>query len=364
MFLSGYYSFMSFSIGIVGLPNVGKSTIFKTLTRKEVNIAPRPFTTIDPNIGKVALLDKRLENLSKIIGPEKTTPTTIEFVDIAGLIKDAHKGEGLGNQFLAQIKNCDAVLQVVRVFDKPEIENVLGEINPEKEIEVINIELLMKDLETLENAISKIEKKGNVHPVKSHEVGAKQFNRVKKSKILKKIKDQINQGKLVSKIDLIDEEKAEIKEYQLLTTKPIIYILNTNGKTDFPSTLFDHLLINLKEEEELLELSEEDKKGLGLKSQLDKVILSCYNALNLITFFTVAGGKEVKAWTLTNGLGIKEAGGIVHSDFMNKFIRAEVVNCNKLVSIESWSKAKEQGLIKTIGKDYVVKDGDVIEFKI
>ena len=339
---------MSFSIGIVGLPNVGKSTIFKTLTKKEVKIAPRPFTTIDPNIGKVALPDKRLENLSKIIGPEKTTPTTIEFVDIAGLIKGAHKGEGLGNQFLAQIKNCDAVLQVVRAFDKPEVENVLGEINPKKEIEVINIELLMKDLETLKNAISKIEKKGNV----------------KKSKILKKIKDQISQGKLVSEIDLIDEEKAEIKEYQLLTTKPIVYILNTNGKTDFPNPLFDYLLINLKEEEELLELSEEDKKSLGLKSRLDKVILSCYDVLNLITFFTVAGGKEVKAWTLTKGLGIKEAGGIVHSDFMDKFIRAEVVNWNELVSTGLWSKAKEQGLIKTVGKDYVVKDGDVIEFKI
>lgn len=337
---------MSFSIGIIGLPNVGKSTIFKTLTKKEVKIAPRPFTTIEPNIGKVSVPDERLENLSKIIGPEKTTPATIEFIDIAGLVKGAHKGEGLGNQFLAQIKNCNAVLQIVRVFDKPEIENVLGEINPEKEIEVINVELLMKDLETLKNTISKIKKKG------------------KNSEIIEKIKEQISQGKLVSEIDLTNEEKAEIKEYQLLTTKPIVYILNTNGKTDFPNPLFNHLLMNLKEEEELLELSEEDKKSLGLKSQLDKVILSSYNVLNLITFFTVTGGKEVKAWTLTKGLGIKEAGGVVHSDFMDKFIRAEVINWNELVSTGSWSKAKEQGLIKTMGKNYVVKDGDVIEFKI
>ncbi len=348
MSLSGYYSFMSFSIGIIGLPNVGKSTIFKTLTKKEVKIAPRPFTTINPNIGKVSVPDERLKGLSEVIGPEKTTSTTIEFIDIAGLVKGAHKGEGLGNQFLAQIKNCNALLQIVRVFDKPEIENVLGEINPEKEIEVINVELLMKDLETLKNTISKIEKKGNL----------------RKSEILKKIKDQINQGKLISEIKLTDEEKAEIKKHQLLTTKPIVYILNTNGKQEFTKPLFDHLLINLKDEEDFLELSEEDKKSLGLKSQLDKVILSCYDILNLITFFTVTGGKEVKAWTLTKGLGIKEAGGVVHSDFMNKFIRAEVINWNELVSTGSWSKAKEQGLVKTMGKDYAVKDGDVIEFKI
>jgi len=357
MFVSGYYSFMSFSIGIIGLPNVGKSTIFKALSKKQVKIAPRPFTTIEPNIGKVTVPDERLENLRKIINPEKTTPTTIEFVDIAGLVKGAHKGEGLGNQFLAQIKNCNAVLQIVRVFDKPEIENVLGEINPEKEIEIINVELLMKDLETLKNAVSKMEKK-------AHPVSAKQFNRVKKSEIIEKIKEQISQGKLVSEINLTNEEKQEIKEYQLLTTKPIVYILNTNGKTDFPNPLFDHLLMNLKDEEEFLEFSEEDKKNLEIKSQLDKVILSCYDVLNLITFFTVTGGKEVKAWTLTKGLGIKEAGGVVHSDFMDKFIRAEVINWNKLVSAGSWSKAKEQGLIKTIGKDYVVEDGDVIEFKI
>jgi GTP-binding protein YchF len=341
-----YHWLMSFSIGIIGLPNVGKSTIFKTLTKKEVKIAPRPFTTIKPNIGKVSVPDGRLKSLNGVIGPEKVTPTTIEFVDIAGLVKGAHKGEGLGNQFLAQIRNCDAVLQIVRVFDKPEIENILGEINPEKEIEIINVELLMKDLETLENSISKIKKRGGANET------------------IEKIKKQVIQGKLVSQIGLTNEEKKEIQKYQLLTSKPIVYILNTNGKTDFPNPLFDHLLINLKEEEEILELSEQDKESLGLKSQLDKVILSCYDILNLISFFTVTGGKEVKAWTLTKGLGIKEAGGVVHSDFMDKFIRAEVVNWNELVSAGSWQNAKKQGFIKTMGKDYVVKDGDVIEFKI
>lgn len=339
---------MSFSIGIIGLPNVGKSTIFKALTKKEVKIAPRAFTTIDPNIGKVIVPDKRLQDLSAIIKPEKTTPTTIEFVDIAGLVKGAHKGEGLGNQFLAQIKNCDAVIQIVRVFDKPEIENVLGEINPEKEIEVVNVELLMKDLETLQNAVSKMKKK----------------EEVRKSETLEKVKDQISQGSLVSEIDLTDREKMEIKEYQLLTTKLIIYILNTNGRTEFSKPLFNHLLINLKDEEEFLDLSDEEQKELGFQSQLDKVILACYNILDLITFFTVAGGKEVRAWTITKNAEIKEAGNKVHSDFKDKFIRAEVISCDELSLSASWTKAKEKGLVKTVGKDYKVKDGDVIEFKI
>jgi len=343
-----YHCPMSFSIGIIGLPNVGKSTIFKALTKKEVKIAPRAFTTIDPNIGKVIVPDKRLQDLSAIIKPEKTTPTTIEFVDIAGLVKGAHKGEGLGNQFLAQIKNCDAIIQIVRVFDKPEIENILGEINPEKEIEVINVELLMKDLETLQNAVSKMKKK----------------EEVKKSETLEKVKDQISQGSLVSEIDLTDREKMEIKEYQLLTTKLIIYILNTNGKTEFSKPLFNHLLINLKDEEEFLDLSDEEQKELGFQSQLDKVILACYNILDLITFFTVAGGKEVRAWTITKNAEIKEAGNKVHSDFKDKFIRAEVISYDELALSASWTKAKEKGLVKTVGKDYKVKDGDVIEFKI
>ncbi len=339
---------MSFSIGIIGLPNVGKSTIFKALTEKEVKIAPRPFTTIDPNVGKVAVPDKRLKSLSEIINPEKTTPTTIEFVDIAGLVKNAHKGEGLGNQFLSQIKNCDAILQIVRAFDRPEIENVLKEINPEKEIEVINLELLMKDLETLKNIVSGLKKKGDL----------------KKSEILENIENQINQGKLISEINLTEQEKIEIKEYQLLTTKPIIYILNTNNKTSFTNPAFKHLVMNLKEEEELLELSEEEKKELELKSQLDRIILACYDILNLITFFTVAGGKEVRAWTIVKNSKIPEAGGVVHSDFYDKFIKAEVIYWKELVLTNSWQKAKEKGLIKTVGKDYEVKDGDVIEFKI
>lgn len=343
---------MGFSVGIVGLPNVGKSTLFKILTKKEVEIAPRPFTTIHPNFGVVSVPDERLKEIAKIIKPEKVTPTSIEFVDIAGLVKGAHKGEGLGNQFLAQIKNCDAILKVIRCFSDPKVENVLGEINPEKEIEILRTELLMKDFETLENSLSKLEKKR-----------AEKKN-LKKIEILKKIKGEISRGKLISEIDLTEEEKLAIKEYQFLTQKPTFYILNTDDKTPCSVSKIENLKINLKEEEEILELSESERKELGLEVKVDKIILACYNILDLITFYTVAGGKEVRAWTLKRGLKAPQAGGIVHSDFEKKFIKAEVINWQKLIEAKSWSGAREKGWLQIVGKDYSVKDGDVIEFKI
>jgi len=342
---------MSFSVGIVGLPNVGKSTLFKALTKKPVEIAPYPFTTIQPNFGIVTVPDERLENVAKVIRPEKVTPTVIEFVDIAGLVKGAHKGEGLGNQFLAHIRNCDAILEVIRAFSDPKVENLLGEINPEKEIEILKIELLMKDLETLKNIILKLEKR------KEKEV-------LKKIKLLKKIEGGASREKLISEIDLTDEEKLEIKEYQFLTQKPIFYLLNTNGKTKFSLPKVEHLVVNLKEEEEISELSEAEVMELGLKSQLDFLIKACYNVLNLITFFTVAGGKEARAWTVKRNSRTPEAGGVVHSDFEKKFIRAEVIPWQKLVEAGSWSKAREKGWLQIVGKDYVVQNGDVIEFKI
>ena len=344
---------MSFSIGIVGLPNVGKSTLFKALTKKPVDIAPYPFTTIHPNFGVVVVPDLRLRKISELLKPEKVTPTVIEFVDIAGLIKGSHKGEGLGNQFLAQIKNCDAILNVVRAFEAPEVENVLGETNPEKEIEIVKFELLMKDLETLENLISKLENK-------------KDKKILKKIELLKKIKEAISQEKLISQIDLTDEEKLEIKEYQFLTSKPIFYLLNIDNVTKQGLVTLKEggLEINLKEEEEISELSESEAKELGLKSKLDQLILSCYNILDLITFYTVAGGKETRAWTLKRGSKAPEAGGIIHSDFRERFIKAEVIPWQKLVEAKSWSEARERGWLQIVGKDYIVKDGDVIEFKI
>jgi len=346
---------MSFSVGIVGLPNVGKSTLFKALTKKRVDIAPYPFTTIHPNVGIVAIPDGRLEKIAEIIKPEKITPTIIEFVDIAGLVKGAHKGEGLGNQFLAEIRNCDAILEVVRVFSEQNVENVLKEINPEKEIGVVNTELLMKDLELLENLISKTEadsKSGDKIAIKNLD-------------LFKKIKDAILQGKLISDINLLEEEKMEIKKYQFLTAKPILYILNTNGKNLAPVNLtIKNLIINLKDEEEFSELPKQEIKELGFNSLLDQLILSCYNILDLLTFYTVAGGKETRAWTLKRGLKAPQAGGIVHSDFEKKFIRAEVIPWEKLIESGSWQKSRELGWLKIVGRDYVIQNGDVIEFKI
>jgi len=348
---------MSFSVGIVGLPNVGKSTLFKSLTKKDVEIAPYPFTTIHPNVGIVTVPDERLLQVAKIIKPEKVTPTVIEFVDIAGLIKGAYKGEGLGNQFLAHIRNCDAILEVVRCFQDPNVENILGEINPEKEIGILQVELLMKDLETLENLISKLEKKGDKTSHQNLVEG-------KKIGILKKIKEEISKGKPISEINLTEEERLEIKEYQFLTQKPIFYILNTDGKSQCLTPGVKHLAMNLKEEEEISELSEEEKKELEVKSKLDQLIKTCYDILDLITFFTVAGGKEVRAWTLKRGKKAREAGGVVHSDFKEKFIKAEVIPWQSLVESGSWSKSRENGFLQIAGKDYIVQDGDVIEFRI
>ena len=346
---------MSFSVGIVGLPNVGKSTLFKALTKNKVDIAAYPFTTIHPNYGLATVPDERLEKIAQIIKPEKVTPTIIEFVDIAGLVKGAHKGEGLGNQFLAHIRNCDAILEVIRVFENPEVENVLGEINPEKEIEIVKVELLMKDLETLENLIPKVQ-----------EDTKKDKKVFKKLEFLKKIKTAVSKGKLISEIDLIEEEKLEIKEYQFLTQKPIFYVLNINNVTrlNLATLKAKFLSMNLKEEEEISELSESEMEELKLKSQLDQLILGCYNVLSLITFFTIAGGKETRAWTVKRQTPTPQAGAKVHSDFEKKFIRAEVIPWQKLVEAKSWVKARELGWLRTVGKDYLVEDGDIIEFKI
>ncbi len=344
---------MSFSVGIVGLPNAGKSTLFKALTKKKVDIAAYPFTTIHPNYGLVTVPDERLKRIAEVIKPEKVTPTVIEFVDIAGLVKNAHKGEGLGNQFLAQIRNCAAILEVVRAFEAADVEHVGGEINPERDAEIVKIELLMKDLETLEAFLSKSEK-----------TTEKDKKELKKLELLKKIKEEVSQEKLISEINLTDEEKADIKEFQFLTAKPILHILNTDGKPSYLTPSFKHLVMNLKDEEEISELSEEEKKELKMGSSLDQLILSCYDILNLITFYTIAGGKETRAWTVKREALAPQAGGRVHSDFEEKFIRAEVINWQELVEAQSWKAARELGLIRTVGRDYVVEDGDVIEFKI
>ncbi len=282
---------MSFSVGIIGLPNVGKSTLFKALTKKKVNIADYPFTTIDPNVGIVIVPDKRLKQIASIIQPEKTIETVIKFIDIAGLVKDAHKGEGMGNQFLSYIRPCDAVIEVVKAF---------GDSNPEQDIETIKNELLMKDRENNDN---------------------------------------------------------------VLASKPKIYLFNIREKINLPE-IPNSFVIDLKTEEEASELSPDEIKELGIQSKVDQLILACYNILDLITFFTITGGKEARAWTLKKGSDAITAAAKVHTDFAEKFIKAETIPWQKLIEAGSWNKAKELGEVKTAGREYIAQDGDIIEFKI
>lgn len=344
---------MSFSVGIIGLPNVGKSTLFKALTKKSVDIASYPFTTINPNVGIVAVPDKRLEKIAGIIKPKKVTLTIIEFFDIAGLVRGAHKGEGLGNQFLAQVRNCDAILEIVRVFKADQVEHVEGNINPQRDIETIKLELLMKDLKTLENLLPELEKNAKTGDKKA----------LKKLDFFKKIKDSVSQGATIFEINLTAEEREGLKDFQLLTAKPIIYVLNVDNEPKEAKNA-SGIFLNLKIEEEISELSEAEFQGMGIKSQLDRLILACYNILELITFYTIAGGEEARAWTLKNGQKILRAAGSVHSDFEERFIKAEIISWQALISAGSWGKTREKGQIKAVGREYVVQDGDIVEFKI
>jgi hypothetical protein len=351
---------MSFSVGIVGLPNVGKSTLFKALTKQKVKIAPHPFTTIEPNIGKVWVPDERLKAISKITNPEKVTPTTIEFVDIAGLVKGAWEGEGLGNQFLAQIRNCNAIVQVIRVFKDEKVQHVEKEINPKRDLEIIELELIMKDLETTERALTKLKESKKLEDKE----------KIKRLILLEKIKKALSQGKKISTLFFTEKENLLIKEFNFLTQKPIIYLFNISAKESFKideelkSKIGNsYIIIDLKLEEEISELSLKEREELKIESLLDQFILACYNALDLITFFTILG-KETKAWTIKRGTKALQGAGKVHSDFEKNFIKAEVINWEKLVKAGSWKKAKQSGLIEIVGKDYVIKDGDVIEFKI
>lgn len=347
---------MSFSIGIIGLPNVGKSTLFKALTQQEVDISNYPFCTINPNVGIVRVPDERLEKIAEIIKPQKVTPTIIEFVDIAGLVKGAHKGEGLGNQFLARIRETDAVLHIVRSFSDKNIKHIEDTINAQRDIDIVNTELLMKDLETIENYLEKISKEAKSNDKKA----------IQELEILEKIKKELSEGNPISAIKLDEKGKEIIKHLNFLTAKSVIYILNIReDDSNLLKSLPENTLpIDLKIELECTELSSQELKELNLKSRIDVLIKTCYKILNLITFYTIKGGEETRAWTIKQGAKAPKAGGVVHTDFEGKFIRAEVINYKDLLEIGSWSKARAKGLIRTEGKDYVVKDGDIIEFKI
>jgi len=346
-------------IGIVGLPNVGKSTLFKALTRTPVDINNYPFCTIEPNVGIVKVPDERLEKLAKMSNSKKVIPAVIEFVDIAGLVKGASTGEGLGNKFLANIREVDAIAEVVRVFQNDNITHVNNKIEPEHDIEIINTELILADLETIQKVIQRLEKDAKRQDKKAP----------KKLGVAKEIQKNLEEGKLANEtvLDLKDEETQEIiQEMQLLTLKPFLYVYNVSDISEkLPDNLEskNHVKLDIKIEEELIEMSEAEAEELGIKSNLDALILKAYEILGLITFLTT-GEDETRAWTIKRGWTAPLAGTAIHTDFKNKFIRAEVVNWQKLLEAGSWGKARELGTLRTEGKEYIVQDGDVIEFKI
>jgi len=353
---------MSLKIGIVGLPNVGKSTLFKALTKNPVDINNYPFCTIEPNIGIVKVPDERLLRLSEMSQTEKIVPAIVEFVDIAGIVKGAAEGEGLGNKFLANIREVDAIAQVVRVFENSNITHVHNKIDPLDDIEVINTELVLADMETVIKTEARIEKE-----VRGNKKGAD-----KQLEVVKKIKTTLESGKLANETpDLLEIMKDEngkiiIRDMQLLTMKPFLYVYNVS---DLGVELSEemkkrkHIKLDIKIEEELIDMSEDEKNELELESHIDSLIVEAYFLLGLETYLTT-GKQETRAWTFKKGSTAPEAAAAIHTDFQEKFIRADIIQWDKLLEIGSWGKSKELGAIKTVGKDYVMRDGDVVEFKI
>ena len=350
---------MPLKIGIVGLPNVGKSTLFKALTKNPVDIQNYPFCTIEPNVGIVKVPDVRLEKLAQMSHSAKIIPTVIEFVDIAGLVKGASTGEGLGNKFLANIREVDAIVQVARDFQNADIIHVHNQINPEDDIEIINTELIIADLETVKKVGQRIEK----------DVRGKKKGAPEQLIILEKIKKTLEEGKLANEtmLDLSDEHiELIVRELSLLTMKPFLYAYNvsdTNQKMPEALENRSHVKLDIKIEEELLEMTIEEVQELEIKSNLDQLILKAYEILGLVTFLTT-GEDETRAWTIRKNSTAPIAGTAIHNDFKEKFVRAEVIQWDELLAVGSLGKAREIGKLRTEGKEYIVQDGDVIEFKI
>lgn len=345
--------------GIVGLPNVGKSTLFSALTKKQVDINNYPFCTIEPNVGVVEVPDARLAALSNLSGSKKIIPAVFEFVDIAGLVKGASEGEGLGNKFLANIREVDAIVQVVRVFENGNIIHVHNRVDPKEDIDIVNTELVLADLETV---IRRKEK--TVKDVRARAKGSEQEMRW-----LEEIESVLQVGRLANTVALsgdAEESGKFLKGLSLLTAKPFLYVYNMND-TDaaLPAELaaLPHVRLDIKLEEELGTMTPEEAAELGMVSRLGDLIREAYSLLGLETFFTT-GEVETRAWTIRQGSTAPQAGAAIHGDFEEKFIRAEVIGCEALIAAGSWAAAREEGTLRLEGKDYFVADGDVIIFKI
>ncbi len=365
---------MSLSIGIVGLPNVGKSTLFNALTNKSVPADNYPFCTIDPSVGIVPVPDDRLQKLSDISSSKKILPAVVEFVDIAGLVKGASSGEGLGNAFLSHIRETDAIAEVVRIYENGELIHVEGNVDPLRDIEIINMELILADMQTVEKrtqTIGRDVKRGDKQALKLQE-------------LLERIKVTLEAEKLANTLSFEEEELKLVKELHLITMKPFLYVLNKQhgGKnldemnderfskliTYFKNNNFHYVVVDAKIEDELKEFEGEEKevmrRELGVDDNgVDGLIKAGYDLLGLDTYLTT-GEIETRAWTIKKGSTAPRAAAAIHSDFEAKFIRAEVVACEDLLACGSFAEAKSKGLLRTEGKDYIVKDGDVVEFKI
>ena len=363
---------MPLTAGIVGLPNVGKSTLFNAITKSQVEAANYPFATIKPNVKTVEVPDIRVDKLTEMFEPRKTIRTTFEFTDIAGLVKGASKGEGLGNQFLGHIREVDAICHVVRCFDDNNITHVENSVDPKRDIEIVNVELALADLETVQNRISKIERKAQT----------KEKDAVKELSVLLKIKDALEKGESARSVSLDEEEKEIIKSLNLLTIKPVIYIANmSESEVAQPENSAYYrtvkeiadkennkvIAVTAKTEEELSSLDDEERQlfleEMGLEhSGLDEIIVTAYTILNLRTFFTV-GKDEVRAWTFTKGMKAPDCAGVIHTDFKKGFIRAEVYSYDDIMEFGSEAALKDAGKLRIEGKEYEVQDGDIMHIR-